>query len=150
MKVLIVDDSRLIRYQIQDLIQLHYPSSDIRLAENGEDALAMIRQFRPHIVLLDIIMPKLSGIDVLHQVSAQIEAGDFKAIMFTSIDDKITLKECFELGASDFINKPLDEIETIARLGNAFKAMSLQEDYRILKEQLAQKERELQRCMAKL
>lgn len=145
MKLLIVDDSRLIRYQIQDLIQLHYPESDIRLAENGEEALTLIKQFRPQVVLLDIIMPKFSGIEVLQLISPQLEAGDLKAIMFTSVDDKITMKECFELGASDFINKPVDEIETIARLGNAFKLMALQDAYNQLKEQLSIKERELAR-----
>ncbi len=147
MKVLIVDDSRLIRFQIQDLIQLHYPDSDIRLAENGEEALILIKQFRPQVVLLDIIMPKLSGIEVLQQIQIPLDAGDLKAIMFTSVNDKITMKECFELGASDFINKPLDEIETIARLGNAFKLMALQDAYNQLKEQLASKEWELKRLI---
>ena len=145
MKLLIVDDSRLIRYQIQDLIQLHYPELDIRLAENGEEALTIIKQYRPHVVLLDIIMPRLSGIEVLQQIRHMLEAGDIKAIMFTSVDDKITMKECFELGASDFINKPVDEIETIARLGNAFKSIAMQDEFNQLKAQLASKERELKK-----
>ncbi len=146
MKILIADDSRLIRLQVEDLIRLHFPQAVIKTAEDGQQALVIIKQFRPQVILLDIIMPNLSGIEVLTSIEGMLESGEMRAIMFSSVDDKATLKQCFELGASDFISKPLDELETIARLTSSFRTMNLYNDFVRTKEALRASQEALSKC----
>lgn len=150
MKLLIADDSRLIRLQVEDLIRLHFPQAVIKTAEDGQQALTIIKQFRPQVILLDIIMPKLSGIEVLTSIQQSLENGEMRVVMFSSVDDKATLKQCFELGASDFISKPLDELETIARLTSSFRTMNLYNDFMRTKEMLRVSQESLSKCQESL
>ncbi|MCK8061390.1 MULTISPECIES: response regulator [unclassified Fusibacter] len=150
MKILIVDDSRLIRMQTKNLMALNFPDVQLEVAENGDECMKLIKRFRPDIILLDIVMPGISGIEVLQLISSKIEEGYIKVIMFSSLDDQVTLKQCFELGASDFISKPIEELETVARLEAAIKSMSLFKDLKGANEKLESKNKELLRLNEEL
>ncbi len=126
-KILIVDDSKLMLHSAKDIL-LKHKGNEIVLStcNNAEDALTLISSEHFDIVLLDIIMPNLSGIELLKILHDNNQLQTTKVLMFSSITDKKALKECFALGATDFITKPIDEDEFIARISNALNEQNLE------------------------
>ncbi len=125
MKVLIVDDSKFIRVRVNDILQQYDKRIELFEASNGKQCLSIINDEQPEIILLDVIMYELSGIDILKKIKELIESLSVKVIMISSVDDDATLKECFKFGASDFIRKPIREIDLISRIDGAIKSVEL-------------------------
>lgn len=141
MIILIVDDSKLNLSIARDMLKENYIQGSIAVAESGEEALNILDKMRVDIILLDIVMPGMSGIEVLKTIKNNDKYKNINVIMLTSVTDKSILKQCFELGANDFINKPIESTEFIARvkasirevfykisLDNAFKTVSSQNE----------------------
>jgi signal transduction histidine kinase len=127
MNILIVDDSKLNRVHASSFIEKSDLDLVVYFAESGEEALEAIHNIEIHIVLLDIMMPGIDGIETLRQIKKMDNKRDIKVIMYSTISEKSLLKECFELGASDFIHKPIEEIEFISRVSNTFKQKKLED-----------------------
>lgn len=125
--ILIVDDSKLMLRSAKDIL-LKHKGNELVLStcDDAEEALTLISNEHFDIVLLDIIMPKLSGIELLKILQDNNQLQATKVLMFSSIADKKALKECFALGATDFISKPIDEDEFIARISNALNEQNLE------------------------
>lgn len=135
MILLIVDDSRMFLKRAKDVLQESGIPVQLITAESGERALEMVRSQRVDIMLLDIIMPGIGGLDVLADLKGDPETRSIDVLMFSSLSDKKTLNHCFELGASDYITKPIDEYEFIARVKSAVKKRDLElEETAYLKE----------------
>lgn len=126
MKLLIVDDSLLTLKLAQDILTNNNVASDISLCSSGEEAIEYIRQHHIDILLLDIIMPGISGIEVLKFIKEDDNLKDIEVMMFSSLVDKVTLHNCFDLGASDFISKPIEELEFLARIKSAIRKKTLE------------------------
>jgi len=104
--VLVVDDEQDVAETIER--SLKRAGYQTLAAYRGADALALLRQHRPDIVILDIIMPGMSGIDVLRYMRASLDLASIPALFLTgrgTISDKI---EGFEAGADDYLTKPFD------------------------------------------
>ena len=127
MIILIVDDSKLNLSVAQDILNNHYLQCTILLAESGEDALNILKTHHVDIVLLDIVMPGISGLEVLKKIKSNDEYKNINVVMLTSLTDMNILKQCFDYGANDFINKPIEPIEFIARI----KASMREVNYKI-------------------
>lgn len=121
MKILIVDDSLLNRTFAKDYIIKSVNSVDLFYASNGYEALEIVKSEQVDIVLLDIIMPKMDGIETLRNFKEKGLLEDMKVIMYSSSQEMEKLRLCFELGAVDFIRKPIEEIEFISRLNSIIK-----------------------------
>lgn len=108
-RLLIVDDE----LAICDFLRAFFVhrNYDVRTACSGEEALQTAESFRPRIVLLDVRMPGLSGIDVLEQLRQR--QPDVNVIMITAVVDEGLMERARQLGALDYINKPfsLDYLE---------------------------------------
>ena len=75
-------------------------------AVNGEEALRKVKEERPHLIFLDVMMPKMSGLEVLKKIrEIDKEAG---GIMVTAVHEEETGRQALKLGAFDFITKPID------------------------------------------
>ena len=120
-KNLVVDDSRLIRAQACDLIKSLDDKLEVYGIENAREALKFTEEKLVDIVVLDIIMPEISGIEVLKHIKQNPSTADITILMFSSINDKKTLEECFELGADDYILKPLERVEFLARFKSVLR-----------------------------
>lgn len=125
MNILIVDDTKLNLISARDLINDYGIKCSIDLAHSGEEALKVINSQRIDIVLLDIVMPGLSGIETLEIIRK--DNKNILILMFTSLTDKKYLEKSFELGANDYINKPIEPIEFISRLKSAIKMKEYQD-----------------------
>ncbi len=105
--ILIVDDEP----EIADLVGEFLASRGywIQKASNGEDALAMIRRNPPDLVMLDVYMPKMNGVDVLRQLKAPMASADSPGvILLTASQDESLLLAALDLGAFDVLHKPVD------------------------------------------
>ncbi len=109
-KILIVDDEIEVVRTLQDFLTAK--NHEVRTALNGEEALAKVKEMKPDIVLLDIMMPGMGGIDTLKEIK-KIDPC-IAVIMITAVVDEVLGNRAIELGAYDYITKPinLDYLET--------------------------------------
>ncbi|MBN1685978.1 MAG: response regulator [Spirochaetales bacterium] len=116
-KILIVDDEPL-NLDFFD-VMLSNLGFTVDKAEDGEVALEKVREFRPDLILLDNIMPKLSGWEVTRILKNDADYADYRTIpiiMFSAMDDAKDKVEGFELGVEDYIIKPFNFSEVLARI----------------------------------
>ncbi|MCS6119248.1 diguanylate cyclase [Shewanella baltica] len=116
-KILIVDDQPL---NIKILHQLFNEEYELFMATNGEQAIAICQKVQPDLVLLDIEMPGMSGFDVCQHLKADPETAAIGVIFVTAHFDEVQEVKGFQLGAVDFIHKPINPIITTARVKNQF------------------------------
>lgn len=119
--ILIVDDSKLNIKIAQNIIEDNIKDVSIETAVDPEIAQDMLKNQAYHIIILDIIMPKMTGIEVLTWIKTQDHLEHSKVIMFTSLSDGDSLSQAFALGAYDYIRKPFEEYEFIARIKHAIQ-----------------------------
>ncbi len=103
-KILVVDDEYLIRWSLEQ--NLRKQGYEALTAENGEDALRLVREEQPELVLLDIHLPGISGMEVLEKVKEFDE--DIIVIMVTAHGGLEPAVKAMRMGAYDYINKPFD------------------------------------------
>ena len=75
-------------------------------AEDGEQAVAMAGSERPDLILLDIAMPGIGGVEALRQLKANSATSEIPVVVFSTRSDKELVAECVELGAADYLSKP--------------------------------------------
>ncbi len=102
-KVLLVEDDESLRNLYSKVLRDN--KYEVETAVDGEDSFIKIDSFRPDIIILDIEMPKLNGIEVLKILKADPELRKIPVIMFTSISDSNRLHECFKIGVKGYIIK---------------------------------------------
>jgi len=126
MILLMVDDSQIILKHAEGILIRSDIPLEIHMRQSGERALEYVRENPVDIVLTDIIMPGMGGMELLKSLKHDPAGRGIDVLMFSSLSDKETLHECFELGASDFITKPIDELEFLARIKSAVRKKSLE------------------------
>jgi DNA-binding response OmpR family regulator len=115
-KVLIVDDEPHIRLLLEQTIEeIEDRDIEILVAENGEKALEMIKNERPGLVFLDVMMPKMSGFDVCNTVKNELKMNDVFIIMLTAKGQEFDRQRGGEVGADIYMTKPFNPDEIIAR-----------------------------------
>jgi DNA-binding response OmpR family regulator len=113
-RVLIVDDSQ----PNAELLEAHLDGSgyDTRIAANGEDALAAARDWQPDVVLLDVMMPRLSGFEVCERLRADAATRAVGVLMVTALDQPADVDRAVAVGTDDFITKPINKTELLIRV----------------------------------
>ncbi len=139
MSILIVDDSLDQRLLLQTLLQqAGYP--DVVTAESATAALARLAEPsepRPaaiDLILMDYLMPEIDGVAACRLIKSRPHLRDIPIIMVTAKNDPSNLKEAFDAGATDYINKPVNRIELQARVSSAL-ALKREMDCRKAREQ---------------
>ena len=112
--ILIVDDEPHIRALIlQTLEELEDEGARFLTADNGRDALDLIRAERPRLVLLDVMMPKLSGFDVCRILKSEPELDEVLVVLLTAKGQEVDRQKGQELGADMYVTKPFDPDELL-------------------------------------
>ncbi len=109
-RLLIVDDALIMRKRIRDIAE-EVGWQVAGEAKNGEEALALYEQEKPDLVTLDIVMPKMDGVEALKQLIASDPKA--RVVMVSAVDQKAKLTECIQTGALDFIVKPFEKIRLV-------------------------------------
>ncbi len=113
MKVLVVDDEPDVIKVIAMSFRMQQPAWDVISAQEGPEALELIEQERPNVVLLDIGLPEMTGFEVLKSIRL---FSDVPVIMLTVRDDELSKVQGLELGADDYVTKPFSHLELLARV----------------------------------
>jgi DNA-binding response OmpR family regulator len=101
------------------------------MAEDGEKALEMIQTHHIDLVLLDIMMPKLSGYEVLEEIKKNPAMKDLPVIMISAVDDLDSVVKCIELGAEDYLFKPFNPVLLKARVSASLDKSHLRQGGKI-------------------
>lgn len=136
--ILVVDDSPV---NLQVLVRtLHGSGHRILAARDGRAALDIARRARPDLMLLDVMMPELDGFEVCRVVKAQPETADTLVIFLSALGEVSDKVSGLELGAIDYITKPIQAEEVLARVANHLTRQHLERELRRSRDRL---EREL-------
>ncbi|MGE5477106.1 MAG: response regulator transcription factor [Bacteroidales bacterium] len=112
--VLVVDDEPNIVLSFEFLLkQVGY---DVRVARDGEQALASIAEFKPGLILLDVMMPKRDGYDVCRTIRANPDWADVRIIMLTARGAEADRQKGLELGADEYITKPFSTRDVVEKV----------------------------------
>ena len=144
-RILIVDDEprniRLLELILSDQGYL------IESAQDGQEALDKVAEFRPDLVLLDIMMPGMDGFEVCRRLRREHRAGALPVVMVTALEDQESRVRGLEVGANDFLTKPVDRSELMVRVRNLLQVRAFHDfmarHNEILAEQVAAKTRAL-------
>jgi class 3 adenylate cyclase len=129
-RLLIVDDNRINRLMLARAVsQLGYP---IETAENGREALEKLRAEPFDLILLDIEMPEMDGYEFLENCVKDPELRNIPVIMTTSLDELDSVVRCIELGAEDYLNKPVNPTLLRARIASSLEKKRLRDEQRRL------------------
>jgi putative two-component system response regulator len=112
--VLIVDDEYAGRETLQSVLEGE--GYQLEMAENGLQAIEKAKRLLPDVILLDIMMPGMTGFEVCERIRNDPEIAEIPIIVLTALDDRDALLTALKAGADDFISKPFDRYELRARL----------------------------------
>jgi adenylate cyclase len=127
-KVLVVDDTPHNVKLLADLLTVK--GYAVATAVNGEEALAKVASEQPDLVLLDIMMPGLSGYDVCRRIRGVPETALLPVVLVTSLDPQGERVKGIEAGADDFLSKPINQAELFARVRSLLRVKALQDEVR--------------------
>jgi DNA-binding response OmpR family regulator len=127
-KILVVDDEPLIRAQIGQTLKRF--GHEIIEAGRGGDALTAARAEKPDLILLDLIMPDMTGIAVCEALRADPATQDIRIIVISGMDAKQALEESVIAGADDFLAKPIDALELSVRVRSILRVRNIHDDER--------------------
>ena len=122
--LLIVDDELVTRKIVSH--QLEASNYKVLLAENGHQAMKMVLNEKPDLVLMDISMPVMNGFVALRMMRQVYDSAELPVIMMTSSAEESQVAECFESGANDYISKPIQPAGMLARIQAQIKLKQAQ------------------------
>ena len=112
--ILVIDDESSVFEVIEGLLyREHY---DLTYIESGQKALTCIDEVQPDVILLDLMMPKMDGIETCQQIKSNPLWSPIPIIMVTALSSKEDLARCLDAGADDFLSKPINSLELRARV----------------------------------
>ena len=127
-KILVVDDTPANVKLLADLLAVK--GYAVSTAVNGEEALAKVGTEAPDLVLLDVMMPGLSGYDVCRRIRENPDTALLPVVLVTSLDPQQERVKGIEAGADDFLSKPINQPELFARVRSLLRVKSLQDEVR--------------------
>ena len=127
--ILIVDDTPANAHILSRfLTRRHF---EISIAESGESALEMVKHRRPHLILLDIMMPGMDGYETCEQLKADAQTQDIPIIFMTALSDTQDKVKGFKVGGVDYITKPFEHKEVLVRIETHLKLSHLQHQSKV-------------------
>jgi len=122
-KVLVVDDNP----QNLELLVAYLDtiSCQVATAQDGVEGLEMVKQFQPDLILLDVMMPRMSGFEACRKLKSDPETRDIPIIMVTALNELGDIERGVECGTDDFITKPVNRLELITRVKSLLRVRYL-------------------------
>ncbi len=128
-RILVVDDVATNRIVMK--VKLSAACYSVLQADCGAAALRLAKQEQPDLILLDVMMPDMSGVTVCERLKADPETADIPVILITALADQGSKMEGLERGADDYLSKPVDEITLLARVRSLLRAHETQRELRL-------------------
>ncbi|MBM0743381.1 hybrid sensor histidine kinase/response regulator [Phormidium sp. CLA17] len=132
--ILVVDDSADNRFLIQTTLE--YGGYEVALAENGKTALEKVEELLPDLILLDVMMPGMDGYEVTRRIRQDADHLPYIPILLITADERSSVVKGLDMGADDFIRKPVDVDELLARVRSLMRLKrSIDERDRMVRQQ---------------
>ncbi|MBF0225073.1 MAG: diguanylate cyclase [Desulfobacterales bacterium] len=138
-KILVVDDSLTIRMQVKDLLELN--GFDVTLAENGLRCLEILQYEKPDVILLDIIMPEMDGIEVCQKIKIDEKLKYIPILILTTESDIENKVMGLDAGADDYVTKPFELKELMARIKVIIRNLQLQKELRLANKKILEQQK---------
>ncbi len=124
-RVLIADDNP----QGVELLEAYLGETDyeVKTAYDGEETLRKVQEWKPDLILLDVMMPKISGFEVCKRVRADPETKNTAILMITALDQPSDIDRAVEVGTNDFLTKPINKAELLNRVRAALLSRKFRE-----------------------
>ena len=126
-RLLVAEDNDDNLYALTLLLELE-GYRNIVVAENGEEALLLLGQEDFDLLLLDVMMPKVDGYQVLEKLKSQGRLDNLPVIMISALNDMDSIVRCINLGAEDYLPKPFDPVLLRARIGASLEKKRLRDE----------------------
>ena len=136
--LLVVDDNKVIRLLLAR--GLEQQGHTVAFAENGRQALQMLHAQPFDLVLLDVLMPEMDGYQVLEQLTSDPHLRNIPVIMTSALDELDSVVTCIEMGAEDYLSKPINPVLLRARIGASLEKKRLRDQQRALISKFATEE----------
>jgi two-component system, OmpR family, alkaline phosphatase synthesis response regulator PhoP len=122
-KIVIADDN----VQNVELLEAHLGEIDceIRAAYDGEETIRVVEEFEPDLLLLDVMMPKLSGFEVCRKLRAHPATKEILILMVTALNEASDFERGVQAGTDDFLTKPVNKIELLCRIRSLLRVRHL-------------------------
>lgn len=137
-RILIADDNEpnveLLEAYLTDL------DVDIQIAVDGQDTLDKVASFKPHLILLDVMMPKLSGFEVCKKLKADAASSNTMVLMVTALNELGDIERAVDAGTDDFLSKPVNKLELVKRVENMLRLASVTDENERLRQYIEQME----------
>src|SRR5438105_1684504 len=119
-RILIADDNP----QGVELLEAYLTGTDYELAiaTDGEDTLAKVASWQPDLILLDVMMPKISGFEVCKRLRRDPATRSLAILMVTALDQHSDIDRAVEAGTDDFLSKPINKTELLLRVRSLLKS----------------------------
>jgi two-component system, OmpR family, alkaline phosphatase synthesis response regulator PhoP len=119
-RVLIADDNP----QGAELLEAYLAETDYetQTAADGEETLHLVRTWHPDLILLDIMMPKISGFEVCKRLRADPATADIAVVMITALDQPSDIDRAVDAGTNDFLTKPINKTDLLLRVRSALQS----------------------------
>ena len=124
--ILIVDDNS----QNAELLEAYLEPLDcsVRIASDGIEALEQVKQKHPDLVLLDIMMPRMSGFEVCRRLKNEPKTRDIPVVMVTALNELADVERGVDSGADDFLSKPVNKLELLTRVKSLLRVRHLKSE----------------------
>lgn len=125
-KILIVDDNQ----QNCELLDAYLSEEDyeVQVAYDGQSAIDLAQSFQPDVILLDIMMPRMSGYEVCVTLKKDEQTRKIQILMVTALKDVGDIEKAVEAGADDFLSKPVNRLEFITRVRSLMRVRHLEDE----------------------
>lgn len=126
--ILVVDDNKANLQIIGKL--LSYSGYTVELAESGEDALKMVKDKKPDLILLDLIMPEMDGLQVCKRIKDDPQTCHIPVVFCTGNSELKDIEKCFDAGGDDYTTKPIESHLVLNRIQTHLELSALRKRYR--------------------
>ncbi|MFM8890334.1 MAG: response regulator [Planctomycetia bacterium] len=140
-RVLIADDNEPNR----ELLEVYLAELDCEIATavDGRDTLEKVASFQPHVILLDVMMPKLSGFEVCQRLKSDPVTSPIMILMVTALGELGDIERAVDAGTDDFLSKPVNKIELVKRVENMLKLRHVSDELERLRSYISTMDDEL-------
>ncbi|QDU54864.1 response regulator [Aeoliella mucimassa] len=138
-RILIADDNE----PNVELLEAYLANLDaeIEIAVDGQDTLDKVASFQPQLILLDVMMPKMSGFEVCQKLKSDPATRGIMVLMVTALNELGDIERAVEAGTDDFLSKPVNKLELVKRVENMLRLYSVSDEVERLRQYIEEMEK---------
>lgn len=137
-RILIADDNQSNRELLEAM--LDSVDCEIATAVDGPDTLAKVQSFQPDLILLDVMMPRLSGFEVCQKLKSDPATKKIMILMVTALNEQGDIERAVKVGTNDFVSKPVNKFELLKRVENALLVKDITDENERLRQYILKME----------